>query len=148
MAITGEYVPSPEEWVRTQVETYESSNGAEGITLNGKPVVVVSSIGRKSGKLRKSPLMRVEHDGAYALIASMGGAPKNPVWYWNIVDHPEVEIRDEQAIGTYVARELHGDERELWWKRAVEVWPPYAEYATKTDRLIPVLLAEPVAASD
>ncbi|WP_066913504.1 nitroreductase family deazaflavin-dependent oxidoreductase [Millisia brevis] len=148
MAITGEYVPSPEEWVRTQVDTYESSNGAEGTTLNGKPVVVVSSIGRKSGKLRKSPLMRVEHDGAYALIASMGGAPKNPVWYWNIVDHPEVEIRDEQAVGTYVARELHDDERELWWKRAVEVWPPYAEYATKTDRLIPVLLAEPVAASD
>lgn len=148
MAITGEYVPSPEEWVRTQVDTYESSNGAEGTTLNGKPVVIVSSIGRKSGKLRKSPLMRVEHDGSYALIASMGGAPKNPVWYWNIVDHPQVEIRDEQAIGSYVARELHGDERELWWKRAVEVWPPYAEYATKTDRVIPVLLAEPVASTD
>jgi deazaflavin-dependent oxidoreductase (nitroreductase family) len=108
-------------------------------------VVVITSVGASSGKLRKNPVMRVKHDGRYAAVASMGGAPQHPTWYWNLVGHPLVELQDEAAKGDFTARESSGDEREEWWKRAVEVWPDYAEYQTKTDREIPVFVLEPVA---
>jgi deazaflavin-dependent oxidoreductase (nitroreductase family) len=144
MPLQGEYEPSSSKWVRDQVEEYESSGGARGTTLRGVPVVVITSVGATSGKLRKNPVMRVEHEGAYAAVASKGGAPEHPAWYRNFVGHPLVEVQDEAAKGDYTARELSGDEREEWWKRAVEVWPDYADYQTKTDREIPVFVLEPV----
>jgi deazaflavin-dependent oxidoreductase (nitroreductase family) len=146
MALTGEYVPSSAEWVRNQVELYESSGGAEGTTLRdtGLPVVIVTSLGAKSGKLRKTPLMRVEHEGSYALVASQGGAPTHPVWYHNLKSHPEVDIQDGPTKRSYRVRELRGGERATWWERAVAAFPNYAEYQTKTDREIPVFVAEPV----
>jgi len=144
MPLQGEYEPSSSEWVRNQVEEYESSGGTRGTTLRGVPVVVITSVGSRSGKLRKNPVMRVEHDGVYAAVASKGGAPQNPDWYWNLADHPLVELQDEAAKGDYTACELSGDERELWWSRAVDVWPDYADYQTKTERRIPVFLIEPV----
>jgi deazaflavin-dependent oxidoreductase (nitroreductase family) len=142
MPIDGEYEPSPEQWVRDQVALYESSGGREGTTLHDRPVVVLTSRGAKSGKVRKTPLMRVEHDGEYLVVASQGGAPRNPVWYYNLVADPHVELQDGPERHDYVARELTGDERERWWARAVEAWPDYATYATKTDRLIPVFVLE------
>ena len=142
MPITGEYVPSPSTWAADQVATYESSGGTEGTTLQGKPVVIVTTIGARSGKVRKTPLMRVEHDGAYAVVASMGGAPKHPVWYYNIVANPQVELQDGPAKHDYVAREVTGEEKATWWERAVEAWPDYAEYQKKTDREIPVFVLE------
>jgi deazaflavin-dependent oxidoreductase (nitroreductase family) len=145
MPLQGEYEPSAWEWVRNQVEEYESSDGARGTTLRGVPIVVVTSKGATSGKLRKNPVMRVEHDGAYAAVASKGGSPQNPGWYRNLVEHPLVELRDGSSKGDYVARETSGDERELWWERAVEVWPDYAEYQTNTDRQIPVFVLEPAS---
>ncbi len=145
MPLEGEYVPSSAKWVRDQVEEYESSGGARGTTLRGIPVVVVTSVGASSGKLRKNPVMRVEHNGAYAAVASKGGSPEHPAWYRNLVEHPLVELQDEAAKGDYVARKTSGEERALWWKRAVEVWPDYAEYQTKTDREIPVFVLEPVS---
>ena len=146
MALTGEYVPSSAQWVRDQVELYESSGGTKGTTLRdtGLPVVLVTSLGARSGKLRKTPLMRVEHDGSYALVASQGGAPTHPVWYHNLKAHPRVELQDGARPVDMVARELDGDERAEWWERAVAVWPDYAGYQTRTDRLIPVFLLEPV----
>jgi deazaflavin-dependent oxidoreductase (nitroreductase family) len=144
MTLTGEYSPSPEKWVREQVEAYESSGGTTATTLRGVPVVVVTSVGARSGKLRKNPVMRVEHDGAYALVASKGGAPKHPTWYHNLLAHPRVEIQDGAERREYTVRLVEGDERGQWWERAVAVWPAYADYQTKTDRLIPVFLAEPV----
>jgi deazaflavin-dependent oxidoreductase (nitroreductase family) len=144
MPLHGEYEPSSQEWVRDQVEQYESSGGTAGTTLQGVPVVVITSVGASSGKLRKNPVMRVEHDGSYAAVASKGGAPENPVWHRNLSDHPLVELQDETARGDYTARELAGDEREVWWRRAVDVWPAYADYQTKTDREIPVFVLEPV----
>lgn len=143
MPLQGEYEPSSAKWVRDQVEEYESSGGTRGTMLRGVPVVVITSRGASSGKLRKNPVMRVEHDGAYAAVASKGGAPAHPAWYRNLVEHPEVELQDGPNKGDYVARELSGEEREAWWTRAVEVWPDYAEYQTKTDRQIPVFLLEP-----
>ncbi len=146
MTLTGEYEPSPSAWVRDQVETYERSNGAEANTLldTGMPVIIVTTRGNKTGKLRKTPLMRVEHDGEYALVASMGGAPTHPVWYHNLVADPEaVMIQDGAEPFDAVVREVSGDERERWWARAVEAYPPYAEYQEKTDRLIPVFVARP-----
>ena len=143
MPLTGEYEPSPSEWVRMQVETYEKTDGAEGGDLAGIPVIIVTTVGRKSGKLRKTPLMRVEHDGAYAAVASQGGAPTHPVWYWNITSHPHVEVRDGARVGDYTARELSGAERDEWWDRAVSVYPDYHDYQEKTDRTIPVFLLEP-----
>ena len=143
MTLSGEYEPSPEQWVRDQVEKYESSGGTEGTTLRGVPVVVVTSVGAKSGKLRKNPLMRVERDGAYALVASQGGAPSHPRWYHNLVAHPTVEIQDGPDRRDYSVRLVDGDERADWWERAVEVWPAYADYQTKTEREIPVFVAEP-----
>jgi deazaflavin-dependent oxidoreductase (nitroreductase family) len=143
MPLQGEYEPSPAKWVRDQVEEYESSGGTRGTTLRGVPVVVITSVGATSGKLRKNPVMRVEHDGAYAAVASKGGAPEHPSWYRNIVEHPLVELQDGPTKRDYVAREVSGDERAAWWSRAVEVWPAYAEYQTKTDREIPVFVLEP-----
>ena len=143
MPLTGEYEPSTQAWVREQVEEYEASGGTRGTTLRGVPVVVVTSKGARSGKLRKAPVMRVEHDGVYAAVASKGGAPEHPAWYRNIVEQPLVEVQDETVKGDYRARELSGDEREQWWERAVAVWPDYAEYQTKTDREIPVFVLEP-----
>ncbi|MGH2851629.1 MAG: nitroreductase family deazaflavin-dependent oxidoreductase, partial [Solirubrobacteraceae bacterium] len=130
MPLQGEYEPSPADWVRDQVDEYERSGGTSGTTLRGVPVVVVTSLGASSGKLRKNPVMRVEHDGAYAAVASKGGTPENPGWYRNLVAHPLVELQDGAARADYTAREVAGDERELGWTRAVEVWPDYADYQT------------------
>ena len=144
MPLTGEYEPSPAAWVREQVADYEGSGGARANTFRdtGLPVIIVTSRGRRSGKLRKWPVMRVEHEGQYALVASKGGAPANPVWYGNLVADPRgVMIQDGPDPFDAEVRELSGEERETWWRRAVEAYPPYAEYQTKTDRLIPVLLA-------
>ncbi|WP_028474599.1 nitroreductase family deazaflavin-dependent oxidoreductase [Nocardioides alkalitolerans] len=143
MALKGEYEPSPSDWVREQVETYEKSGGTEGTTLQGVPVVVITSVGASSGKLRKNPVMRVEHDGVYLAVASKGGAPEHPAWYANFVAHPIVELQDGPDKREYVARIVEGDERTSWWERAVRVWPAYDEYQTKTDRQIPLFVLEP-----
>ena len=146
MAIEGEYVPSAAEWVRKQVEEYESSGGQRANTLRdtGLPVIIVTMRGAKSGKVRKIALMRVEHEGAYALVASKGGAPEHPEWYRNLMAHPdEVMIQDGPEPFDVRVRELDGDERATWWERAVAAFPPYADYQEKTDRKIPVLVAEP-----
>ncbi|PWI45566.1 nitroreductase family deazaflavin-dependent oxidoreductase [Streptomyces sp. ICBB 8177] len=145
MPLSGEYEPSPAQFVRDQVALYERSGGTEGTTLRGKPVVVLTSLGAKSGKLRKTPLMRVEHDGSYALVASQGGAPRHPTWYFNLVAHPVAELQDGPVRQDMRARVVEGAERDAWWARAVEAWPDYAEYAKKTDRVIPVFVLEPVA---
>ncbi|PZU03240.1 MAG: nitroreductase family deazaflavin-dependent oxidoreductase [Gordonia sp. (in: high G+C Gram-positive bacteria)] len=143
MPLQGEYEPSTSDWAREQAEKYENSGGTEGTELNGMPVVVLTSVGRKSGKLRKSPLMRVENEGKYAAVASLGGAPKNPVWYYNVVANPHVELRDGPLVKDMVAREVTGGEKAEWWERAVAAFPPYAEYQEKTDRQIPVFVLEP-----
>ncbi|WP_125776273.1 nitroreductase family deazaflavin-dependent oxidoreductase [Antribacter gilvus] len=142
MPITGEYVPSPTEHAAKQVELYESSGGTKGLTLMGKPCVILTTLGVKSGKVRKVPLMRVEHDGDYAVVASLGGAPKHPVWYHNVKAHPEVELQDGPEKHDYVAREVTGEEKAAWWERAVEAWPDYARYQERTDREIPVFVLE------
>lgn len=144
MPLTGEYEPNALEWVRKQVELYESSGGTKGTTIVGKPVVVLTMLGAKSGKLRKIPLMRVEHDGRYAAVASMGGQPKHPVWYFNLVENPLLELQDGPVKRDYRARLVEGDEKALWWERAVEAYPEYAEYQKKTDREIPVFVLDPV----
>ncbi|AYY14166.1 nitroreductase family deazaflavin-dependent oxidoreductase [Actinobacteria bacterium YIM 96077] len=144
MPLTGEYEPSTMGWAREQAELYERTDGAEGATLRDRPVVVMTSIGAKSGKLRKTPLMRVEHDGEYAVVASLGGAPHHPAWYYNLVAHPQVELQDGAVKRDYVAREVTGEEREIWWRRAAEVWPDYDEYQKKTDRVIPVFVLTPI----
>lgn len=143
MPLKGDYAPSPTEWVREQVERYESSGGTEGTTLRGKPVIILTTQGARTGKVRKTPLMRVEHDGRYAVVASLGGAPKHPVWYYNLLAHPQVQLQDGPAKHELTAREVTGEEKELWWDRAVQAWPDYAEYQTKTDRQIPVFVLEP-----
>ncbi|MGN0101332.1 MAG: nitroreductase family deazaflavin-dependent oxidoreductase [Dietzia sp.] len=145
MPLTGEYEPSPSRWVRDQVEQYERTDGAEASNLGGIPVVIVTTVGNKSGKLRKTPLVRVEHDGAYALVASQGGAPSHPFWYWNIVAEPHVMVQDKDHVGDYTGREVTGAERHEWWARAVSVFPDYSDYQEKTDRTIPVFVAEPRA---
>jgi F420H(2)-dependent quinone reductase len=144
MSLEGEYGPSPSQWVRNQVEEYESSGGERANTLldTGWPIVVVTTLGNKSGKVRKTPLMRVEHDGEYALVASKGGAPSHPVWYYNLVANPDsVTVQDGPEPFEVEVRELHGDEKATWWTRAVAAYPPYAEYQAKTEREIPVFLA-------
>jgi F420H(2)-dependent quinone reductase len=144
MSLEGEYEPSTREWVRDQVEAYESSGGQRANTLRdtGLPVIIMTTVGNKSGKLRKTPLMRVEHDGEYLLVASMGGAPRNPVWYYNLrADPAAVTIQDGPEPFDVDVRELSGEERATWWQRAVAAFPPYADYQIKTQRLIPVLLA-------
>lgn len=143
MTLSGKYAPSPSQWVREQVDEYESSGGTSGTTMRGMPVVIVTSKGAKSGKLRKTPLMRVEHDGCYAAVASLGGAPKNPVWYYNIVADPHVELQDGTVKQDMVAREVTGDEKAQWWDRAVAAFPDYADYQRKTEREIPVFVLEP-----
>jgi deazaflavin-dependent oxidoreductase (nitroreductase family) len=144
MPLQGEYEPSSSKWVRDQVEEYESSGGTRGTTLRGVPVVVITSVGASSGKLRKNPVMRVEHDGVYAAVASKGGTPENPAWYRNLAEHPLVELQDEAFKRDYTAHETLGEERAVWWQRALEVWPDYATYQTKTDRQIPVFVLDPV----
>jgi deazaflavin-dependent oxidoreductase (nitroreductase family) len=144
MPIEGTYEPSPSKWVRDQVEAYERSGGSDANTLRdtGMSIVVVTTVGNKSGKVRKTPLMRVEHDGEYALVASKGGAPTHPVWYHNLLADPaNVQIQDGPEPADFAVREVSGEERELWWDRAVKAYPPYAEYQEKTDRLIPVFVA-------
>ena len=145
MPIEGEYEPSTSDWVREQVETYERTGGAEANTLRdtGLPIVIVTTRGNKSGKVRKLALMRVEHDGSYAVVASLGGAPKNPVWYYNVKADPHVTLRDATQVFDLVAREVTGDEKAVWWERAVAAYPDYADYQTKTDREIPVFVLEP-----
>ena len=143
MPLTGEYEPSPSSWAADQVDLYERSGGTEGTTMEGKPVVILTTVGAKSGKLRKTALMRVEHDGVYAMVASMGGAPTNPQWYASIVADPHVMLQDGPQPHDFVAREVHGDEKALWWERAVEAFPTYAGYQEKTAREIPVLVLEP-----
>jgi deazaflavin-dependent oxidoreductase (nitroreductase family) len=147
MTINGEYEPSPSAWVRDQVEAYERSGGTEGTVLQGTdmPVVIVTNLGARSGKVRKTPVMRVEHDGRYAMVASQGGAPTHPLWYHNIVAHPEVVLQDGAETKRMVAREVSGEERAQWWERAVAAYPPYAEYQTKTTRQIPVFVLEPAS---
>jgi F420H(2)-dependent quinone reductase len=145
MPVHGEYEPSTAAWVRNQVEEYEGSGGTEGTTLRetGLPVVIVTNLGVKSGKVRKTPVMRVEHDGKYAMVASKGGAPENPLWTYNLRAHPQVELQDGPAKQDMVAREVSGDERAQWWERAVAAFPNYAEYQQKTSREIPVFVLEP-----
>lgn len=142
MPLTGEYEPSTSEWSRKQTELFEATNGQEGGTLRGRPIIVLTSVGAKSGKLRKNALMRVEHDGVYAVVASLGGDPKNPVWYYNLKANPHVELQDGATRRDYTAREVVGEEKAIWWERAVETWPDYATYQTKTDRQIPVFVLE------
>lgn len=146
MPLEGEYEPSPTGWVREQVELIESSGGTEGTTLmdTGMPVILLTTQGVKSGKLRKTPLMRVEHEGTYAAVASLGGAPKHPVWYFNVKADPHVELRDGTVVKDMTAREVTGEEKAVWWERAVAAYPPYADYQKKTDREIPVFVLEPV----
>jgi len=145
MPVHGEYEPSSAAWVREQVEQYESSGGTQATTLRdtGLPVVIVTNLGARSGKVRKTPVMRVEHDGSYAMVASKGGAPENPVWYYNLRANPQVEVQDGPHKQDYVAREVSGDERAQWWQRAVDAFPNYAEYQKKTSREIPVFVLEP-----
>ena len=144
MPLTGEYEPSTSDWARKQAELYEASGGTEGVDLRGHRVIVLTSVGAKTGKLRKTALMRVEHDGVYAVVASLGGAPKHPVWYFNITANPHVELQDGPDKNDYLAREVTGDEKAVWWERAIEAWPDYAKYQEKTDRQIPVFVLEPM----
>lgn len=144
MPITGEYEPSTSDWARDNAELYMASGGKEGTELKGKPVILLTTIGAKTGKVRKTPLMRVEHDGEYAVVASLGGAPKHPVWYFNIKANPRVELQDGTETHDYEAREVFGDEKATWWDRAVEAWPDYADYQRKTDREIPVFVLTPI----
>ena len=142
MPLTGEYAPSTSTWARNQAELYEQTNGREGGDMRGMPVIVLTTLGAKSGKLRKTALMRVEHDGVYAVVASLGGDPHHPVWYFNMTANSLVELQDRAEKSDYIAREVSGDEKALWWQRAVDAFPPYADYQAKTNRQIPVLVLE------
>ena len=140
MPLKGEYAPSTSAWARKQAEAFEASDGEKANTLRGRPIILLTTVGAKSGKLRKTALMRVEHDGEYAIVASNGGSTGQPRWYFNLVANPHVELQDGAEKHDYLARELEGDERATWWARALETWPAYADYQTKTDRLIPVFV--------
>lgn len=144
MPLTGEYAPSTSAWAREQAELYERTNGAEGNDMRGRPIIVLTTLGAKTGMLRKTALMRVEHDGRYCVVASKGGAPDNPVWHHNLRAHPLCELQDMAEKRDYRARLLEGEERATWWQRALEVWPDYAAYQQKTERLIPLWVLEPV----
>jgi deazaflavin-dependent oxidoreductase (nitroreductase family) len=148
MPLSGAYEPSPSDWAREQVERFEGSGGTAGNTLRGMPIVVMTSVGARSGKLRKTPLMRVEHDGEYAVVASLGGAPKHPVWYHNLRKNPHVEVQDGPVKHDYRAREVTGAEKAVWWDRAVAAYPDYADYQQKTTREIPVFVLTPMAEAD
>ncbi len=144
MARKDEYLPSTRDWVREQVDTYERTGGTHANTLRdtGLPIIVVTMEGRKTGAIRKIALMRVEHGGEYVLVASMGGAPKNPVWYYNLVDNSDdVTLQDGPEPFPVAIREIHGAEKKTWWERAVAAYPPYADYQAKTEREIPVFIA-------
>jgi deazaflavin-dependent oxidoreductase (nitroreductase family) len=143
MTLTGEREISPEGWVREQTEKILAAGTTEGVQVLDRPIVLVTVRGAKSGKLRYTPVMRVEHNGSYAMIASKGGAPEHPKWYHNLVANPHVELQDGSTTKEYDAREVSGAERDEWWERSVAAYPPYAEYQTKTDRLIPVFVLEP-----
>jgi len=143
MPLQGEYEPGAWKVAVDQVALYEKTGGAEGNTLQGRPVIILTTRGRHSGKIRKSPLMRVEYEGRYAVVASMGGAPKHPVWYLNMVANPDVDLQDGPTVYEMRAREVHGEEKAQWWARAVETWPAYDEYQARTKRVIPVLVLEP-----
>ena len=144
MPLTGEYEPSPSDFVRDHADRYMASGGTEGTDMKGKPVILLTTVGAKTGKIRKTPLMRVEHDGEYAVVASLGGAPKHPVWYFNITTNPRVELQDGAETHDYQAREVFGAEKAIWWERAVQAWPDYADYQRKTDRQIPVFVLTPI----
>jgi F420H(2)-dependent quinone reductase len=146
MPLTGEYEPSAASWARDQVDLYERSGGTQGTDMNGLPVIILTSLGARSGKVRKTPLMRVEHDGQYAVVASLGGAPQHPVWYYNLVANPHVELQDGPVRRDYQAREVAGAERDTWWDRAVAAYPDYAEYQKNTSRTIPVFVLTPAEA--
>jgi deazaflavin-dependent oxidoreductase (nitroreductase family) len=143
MPLSGEYAPSTSKRSRDQVELFERTDGREGNTLRGRPIIVLWTLGATSGKLRKTPLMRVEHDGRYAVVASMGGAPTHPLWYHNLVANPQVELQDGAVRRDYVAHEATGAEYDEWWARAVETWPDYDAYRSRTERRIPVFVLEP-----
>ena len=144
MPLTGEYEPSTSSWARKQAERYEASNGAEAADLRGRRIIVLTSVGAKTGKLRKTALMRVESDGVYAVVGSLGGAAKHPVWYYNLKANPHVELQDGPSKRDYLAREVTGDEKAAWWDRAVQAWPDYANYQKRTKRQIPVFVLEPM----
>jgi F420H(2)-dependent quinone reductase len=144
MPLTGEYAPGTSAWARKQAERYEATGGAESGTLRGKPVIVLTSVGAKTGKLRKTALMRVEHDGDYAVVASKGGSARNPTWYHNLKANPHVELQDGPTKRDYRVRQVSGEERDLWWERALDVWPDYAGYQKRTSREIPVFVLEPI----
>jgi deazaflavin-dependent oxidoreductase (nitroreductase family) len=146
MSLQGEYEPSPWGLIADQVELYESSGGTEGTTLEGAPCIILTTRGARTGKVRKTPLMRVEHQGSYAVVASMGGAPEHPVWYHNLLAHPdEVTVQDGPAVHRLRARQVEGEEKAQWWARAVDVWPSYDQYQASTARVIPVVVLEPDA---
>jgi len=148
MPLTGEYEPSTSDWAREQAELFEGSGGTRGTTLRGMPIILLTTVGAQTGKLRKTPLMRVEHDGEYAVVASLGGAPKHPVWYYNLVKNPHVELQDGAVKRDYLAREVTGDEKAVWWERAVTAYPDYADYQKKTTRQIPVFVLTPMPKDD
>ena len=143
MPLAGDYEPSPWDFVVEQVRQYEATGGKEGNLLEGKPCVILTSRGRRTGKLRKTPLMRVEHDGTYAVVASLGGNPKHPVWYFNLKEHPDVTLQDGDRVMDLRAREVEGDEKREWWGHAVAAWPAYDDYQARTDREIPVFVLDP-----
>ena len=144
MPLQGEYEISPTGWVRKQTEKIFEAGTTDVVGINGMKVVLVTTRGAKTGKLRKVPLMRVEHEGRYAMVASLGGAPKNPVWYYNVVADPHVDLQDGTEVKDYIAREVHGEEKAQWWERAVAAYPDYADYQKRTDRQIPVFVLDPV----
>lgn len=147
MPLKGEYAPGTSDWARKQAERYEASGGTEAADLRGRPIIVLTSVGARTGKLRKTALMRVEHGGRYAVVASRGGAAKHPVWYYNLKANPHVELQDGSVTRDYLAREVRGPEKAEWWARAVETWPAYDDYQAKTTREIPVFVLEPIPGS-
>jgi deazaflavin-dependent oxidoreductase (nitroreductase family) len=144
MALTGDYEPSALDWVREHVEQIVRTGTTDGVTIAGRPIVLMTYRGAKTGKIRKTPVMRIEHEGRYAAVASKGGEPTNPQWYASLVAEPDIELQDGTATREYRAREVFGDEKALWWRRAVDAYPDYADYQRKTDRQIPVFVLEPV----
>ena len=144
MPLEGEYAPSTAGWARKQAERFEATNGKEANLLRGMPIIVLTSVGARTGKVRKTALMRVEHEGEYAVVASQGGAPKHPVWYYNLKKNPHVELQDGGTKRDYMARELRGPERQVWWDRAVEAYPDYAKYQQRTERQIPLFVLEQI----
>jgi len=144
LPLQGEYAPGTAGWARQQAERYEATNGREAGDLRGRPIILLTSVGARTGKLRKTALMRIEHEGVYAVVASLGGAPRHPVWYYNLKQNPHVELQDQARKGDYMAREVTGAEKAVWWARAVEAWADYAKYQAKTARQIPVFVLEPM----